>query len=61
MFSVGFPGRGGPGNVWEGPYMPGENFWNQGINNKRNQNKTNFSKIDMTHHLRGAMDPALAL
>ena len=55
MFSAGFRGRGGSGNVQEGPYMPGERFWNQGINLKESQ------KNHITHHLRGAMDPASAL
>ena len=30
-------GRGGSGNVQEGPYMPGERFWNRGINLKKSQ------------------------
>ena len=34
-FSAGFRGRGGSGNVQEGPYMPGERFWNQAINLKK--------------------------
>ena len=37
MFSAGFRGRGGSGNVREGPYMPGERFWNRGINLKKSQ------------------------
>ena len=30
-------GRGGSRNVQEGPYMPGERFWNRGINLKKCQ------------------------
>ena len=60
MFSAGFRGRGGSRNVQEGPYMPGERFRNRGINLKKSQ-KIEILKIDITHHWRGAMDPALAL
>ena len=35
MFSADFRGRGGSENVQEGPYMPGERFWNRGINLKK--------------------------
>ena len=37
MFSAGFRGRGGSRNVQGGPYMPGERFWNRGINLKKSQ------------------------
>ena len=36
-FSAGFRGRGGSRNVRGGPYMPGERFWNRGINLKKSQ------------------------
>ena len=59
MRSAGARGRGGSGNVWEGPHMPGERFWNGGINIRKKHRL--FEKINITILLRGATDPALAL
>ena len=43
MSSAGYRGRGS-GDVQGGPYMPGERFWNQGINLKKSQKNRDFEK-----------------